>query len=699
MAIKYIYYEAAIPAASLNATDVRWFSESFTTDGGFTSATLELYGKRQSTPGDLTVRLYAADAAHKPTGPVLATGTFDADTLDDTIPDWFSLAFVYAFAADTEYCLMGFCAGGDAANYVYTYGDNTSGYAGYRGESVNSGVAWVTSGTHDINFRIYGAPTVTPPASSQYYTKRLVAAASNELWYGVDEVPTQLVASIGRLDTSDFLSMFAAYGKVFIFNNTILKVVDFTNIKIGTADLNTYAPDFSTLLTGGTSGAKMVVDYITSTTADAACTIYGKRTTAATFVAGETVTGTDDDGNAITFVLSADEVSPDPPHWYDYTVYGGDNTYGAMPTQATIGCNWRGRNVLSGDKDHPFQWYMTRQRNPWDRNYISNDAGAPIEGGNAEAGECGDIIVALISYSRDYLVFGCANSLWVAAGDPAENGALYEFYSTGGILSSTAWCRDKGQNLYLLTTAGLLRIAPGFGTVENLMEESWPDFVKDLAYDSTLHKLVMGYDRQRHGIKIARTTLASGDSACFWYDLRTGAMFPDTYANAGGIFSMFYYEADDPDYRKLLFGCNDGYIRFADDSAKDDDIGDTDQAIDSYVTLGPLALNTVDKEGSLNSMNIITVGGLTGGSESDSNDVDFKVWTGLSADEVTEKLITNAAPQIGGTVAAPGRRRGSTIRRKVRGQFLGLRIGNDTAAQTWGLEKVVLNTKKGGKIK
>ena len=214
----------------------------------------------------------------------------------------------------------------------------------------------------------------------------------------------------------------------------------------------------------------------------------------------------------------------------------------------------------------------------------------------------------------------------------------------------------------------------------------------------------MTYDRKRHGINIFKTTIATGANSCWWYDLRTEGLFPESYPTACGVFCAFHYEASDPDYRDLLFGCNDGYVRFADDSAKndagtDDILGTPATEIDSYVTFGPLALNTDDREGSLNSMNIITAGGATGGSEADSDDVEFKVWTGLSADDVTEKLIANTAPQIGGTVIAPGRRRGSTIRRKVRGQFLGLRIGNDTAGETWGLEKVILNTKKGGPVK
>lgn len=688
---------------------VRIGFQTFTTEGTFTLSTisLKLFRSAPGDPGTLTVAIRDTDASHKPTGGNLAYGTYDGGSLGDATPGaWVDISLVtpYELLADTEYAIVCYNADGpdDDAYRIDFRGSSDSAYAGGgRSFSSDGGATWnAPSATHDWVFKLSGAATIAPPASSQYYTKRLVAVASDELWYGVDETPTQLAASMGQLDTTDFLSICEAYGKVFIANNTNLKVADFVNVKITTADVvpggaGTAPPSFGTVLTAA-GGAKMVVDYITAL--DGACTIYGKRTTVATFGV-EVVTNVTE---GVSFTTNAAEVVA--PHWYDYTVYGGSTTYGVLPDQATLVCNWRGRIVLSGNSDCPFQWYMTRQRNPWDRNYIANDAGAPIEGGNAEAGECGDIIISTISYSRDYLIFGCANSLWVMAGDPAENGALYEFYSTGGMLSANSWCWDKDQNLYVLSSAGLLKIAPGFGAVENITEAAYPEFVKDLAYNGAIHRLSMGYDRQRHGIQIAKTTLASGANIGFWYDLHTGGIFPESYSTACGIFSMFYYEADNPTYQKLLFGCNDGYIRFTDDTAKSDaatgdTLGSPTTKIDSYMTLGPIGLNVADKEGSLNSMNIITAGGATGGSEADSSDVDFKVWTGLSADDVAEKLIANTSPQIGGTVIAPGRRRGSTIRRKVRGAYFGLRIGNDTAGETWGLEKVVLNTKKGGKIK
>lgn len=542
--------------------------------------------------------------------------------------------------------------------------------------------------------------------------KRLIAIGNDEVWYediavGAGEWK-ELAAANGDIDTTKQIWAFELYGKVFVVNGTNRKVADFINVKIATADVGTHPPDFKTVLTGDSSGAKMIVDYVTSITPDAACVIYGKRTTVATFTTGETISGTDDDANEIDFDLTAaDEVAG--PHWYDWTPYGDSATFGTIPAQLTLGVSWNGRPVVSGNEDDPNQWYMSRQGNPWDFNYIANDPQAPISGEDAEPGKVGDVVVALIPYSKDYFVFGCANSIWYMVGNPAANGALLSLDDTGGILDSQAWCIDKEDNLYMLTTTGLLKIPVNFGQPQNLLEVTYPDFIKDLGFDASLHRIILGFDKMRNGIKIVKTTLTTGANSCWWYDLNkkydsrgqifTGGLFPETYPNECGIYCLFDYAAVDVAYSGLMHGCKDGYVRIESSSVVDDDIGGSDQLINSYITFGPIALNAADKEGSVTSMSIATIGGLAGGSEADSDDVAFKAWTGLSADEVAEKLIANTSPQIGGTVVAPGRRRGSMIRRKVRGAYFGLRIGNDTATQTWGLEKVILTTKKGGRIK
>jgi len=705
MATLYDNYQGTADSNFIINAANDWAGTSFTTTIAYRITRIDVYLAKGAGDdvGNITVALYATDGSGHPTGSALASGTI-ADAL---VPEAGSADYVTCTLTagknlenNTKYCIVVHGASCDASNVLYwSYDDNVVFTGGDAEWSTNGGSTWATTANRDGLFKCYGGAT---PLVDKTFSKELVVVGNHELWYeSTAGTMTELAAANGEINTSRPLEMFEAYEKVFIVNGANKKVADFGNIKIATANIGSHPPDFGTILTGGTSTAKMVVDYITALTS--ACIIYGKRITAATFVASETVTGTDDDENAISFAMTAAaEVAP--PHWYDWTVYGNSSTYGTMPDQVNAGCLWRGRGCISADKYYPHQWYMTRQGgNLWDFNYVSNDAQSPVAGGGDPSvpGQVGDIVVVQIPYDRDHLIFGCANSIYCMFGDPAAGGSLDKLDIPGGILGTRAWCKDRDGNFYLLITTGLIKIPKGFGSFQNLTEFSYPDFIKDLVYNSSTHRIVMGYDRKRNGIKIQRVTLTSGANTGWWYDLKTEALFPESYGdNEHGIFSMFHYEAVDPAYNVLLLGCNNGYLYYENDDATDDALADDSaQAIDSYVTFGPIKLGEENREGKVNSLVGVTSGGASSGSETDSDDVAFKIWTELSADRISERFSANSGQKVSGTIKAPGRWRGNQVRRSLRGMFAGIRIGNNTAGEIWGLERLLLGIKRAGRMK
>jgi len=518
--------------------------------------------------------------------------------------------------------------------------------------------------------------------------KRLIVCGSDSLYYEDINVAAgklvKLTASDGDIDTSDNLMIVSGFQKAFVINGTNLKVADFINTKISTDNIGTHPPDKGNILTGQTSGAKMVVDYITSLSGT--CTIYGYRTTAATFVDGETVTGTDDDGNSISFDLNADEVAG--PHWYDWTVYGNSDAFGTMPSSAYLGCLYRGRLVLAGNKAYPHQWYMSRVGNPWDWVYGANDPLSAVAGNNADAGEAGDIITALIPYRDDYLIFGCANSIWLLRGDPASGGSLDRITGVTGIFGSQSWCWGPDNSLYFVGSGGIYRaLPPTFETIECISVPVLPNLISDWQLDPALHRVVMGYDARRFGILICRTTLSDGSSSAYWYDLRTEGFFPESYPNECGPYSMLFYDANDDDHRRLLLGCKDGYIRYFDDAAKDDDIGATDTAINSHVTLPIVKAGNDDEEGKLTSLTITLAGGAAGGSFGDTDGVDYKIYAADDPETVLEDIKDGAAAKESGTLSGTGRQ--NRIRKRVRGRAIGIRLENTNSNETWAVEKVV----------
>ena len=670
---------------------------------------LKMYRSLTLDPATLTVSIKAVDSSSPvlPTGADLASGTLNANTITaDSAGEVVTITFSAPLdlTSGTQYAIIvrvGTQSGGETL-YWKTDSSSPTYTTGHYVYSGNAGINWTAQVGNDNYFAtLGGGGTATAPVDKRF-SKKLVVSCNNEVWYeSAAGTMSELTAANGDIDTTTPLQMFELYEKVFIVNGTNLKVADFGNTKITTTDIlpaGKTIPLHGDVLTGDSSGAEMVVDYIDAS--DGACNVYGKRITTATFLDTEKAEGTNVNGD-ISFTLNANETAP--PHWYNWTVYAGSTTYGTMPTQVTLGCPWRGRACLSGDEDYPHQYYQSRQENPWDWNYVSADVQSPIAGGGDPSvpGQVGDIVIAQIPFDRDRLIYGGANSLWILIGDAAEGGTLNNFYNEGGILGASAWARDNRNNLYIMSTVGLLRVPAQFAPPENLTQFNYPDFIKDLAYNSSTHRIVMGYNREKNGIKIVRVTLATGANTGWWYDLKTEALYPESYGSTEhGIFSMFHYEAVDPTYNKLLLGCNNGYICYENDDAKSDVLADdTAQAIDSYITFGPIKLGEENREGKINSLVGVLAGGGTGGGEADSDDVAFKVWTELAADNISERFATNSGQKLAGTIKASGRWRGNQWRRSIRGMYAGIRIGNSTAGETWGLERLLLGIKRGGKVK
>jgi hypothetical protein len=443
----------------------------------------------------------------------------------------------------------------------------------------------------------------------------------------------------------------------------------------------------------------MIVDYVPSTK-DA---IYGYVTSSAAFTttAGHTLSGGGMDPT--TRVPSA---VTNNPHWYNYTVYVGDaTTYGTMPTNAYLVCIYRGRVVLAGNPIYPNQWYMSRNANPFDYLYGAGDPMSAVAGNNADAGQCPDIVRALISFHDDYLIFGCASTLWILRGDPVSGGSLDNLSDTTGMFGANSWCFDDARNLYFWGTGGIYKINSDFSGIQNLTELSLPEIVNDEGADPSTHRITMGYDKKRHGLIVSITVVATGVNSNYFYSFKTQGFFPETYPEECGPYSIFYYDANDPDYADLLIGSRDGYIRKFLNTAKNDDIGTTDEAISSYVTypitsLGPRDSKgnlDLDHEGKLTELVFELSGGAASGGFQDTDQVTYSLYKGDDAETVLEDIIDGATAFTSGTLSNTGRK--NKIRPRMRGAFMGLKLSDSTVSKTWAVNKVMFDTQKAGRIR
>jgi len=225
------------------------------------------------------------------------------------------------------------------------------------------------------------------------------------------------------------------------------------------------------------------------------------------------------------------------------------NESDGCPPNANLACVYRGRGVvakgsgageegtgyvpsdLQGDNTKnnlwdDYQWAMSRQGDFTDWVYCANDAQTPIAGSCSDCGRLWDRIIALIPFSDDYLVFGCLNSMWVLRGDPAWGGSIDVLTNTEGILGRSAYCFDMHNNLYYASNQGLIRVAKGMTSFENLSKDKVPDIFKGL---NPSNGIILQYDEENMGINIYSSP---GDNppagyGQWYYDLRTEGFFPE----------------------------------------------------------------------------------------------------------------------------------------------------------------------------
>ncbi|HEB26574.1 MAG TPA: hypothetical protein ENI05_02190 [Porticoccus sp.] len=525
--------------------------------------------------------------------------------------------------------------------------------------------------------------------------KRLVAAGNNEIWYEDINVAAgtmvELTAANGDIDTSDQLEMFEGYQKAFVVNGSKLKIADFINTKLTSSALGTAHAKGDILTQDQGSGdiAYMVVDFT-----NAAKTLtYGYAYYGGSATAFDAITATTGSGSGSGFTPSAVTAAP---HWYDWTVYPGGSS-GTIPNQAYLGCLYRGRPVLSGNPEAPFQWYMARQNNPWDFAYVADDSQTPVAGGNSDAGELGDIIRCLIPYKDDYLIFGCASSIWFLTGDPAIGGPINELDLSVGIFGSRSWCFGDEGLLYFWGTNGIYATTIP-GTPVCLTQESLPAIVTNEAVDPSTHRICMAYDPKNVGIIVTITLLSDGSNSNYWYDIRTKGFFPEAYPDECGSYSLLYYNANDESLSGMLVGCKDGHIRTYDVSQKSDDIGGSDQAIDANVLLGPKSIANGIRDGSIGGLNIISAGGESGGTETDSDNISYTVYVGRSAAKILEDVDAVSNARFSGTFTAPGLQKGNKSRRKARGRIAAIKLSNNTAGESISFETLLFNTKEAGRM-
>jgi len=260
-------------------------------------------------------------------------------------------------------------------------------------------------------------------------------------------------------------------------------------------------------------------------------------------------------------------------------------TAGSLPAGCTLACLYRGRLVLAAPATDPQNFFASRVGVPTDWDYGQTDSAAAFAGNASTSGRVGDPIVALISFSDDYLLIGGDHNLWIMRGDPGFGGSIDLVSEAIGILGSNAWCKSPDGAVYFVGTGGLYKAAKGSDALEVLSLLNYPQYFAGL--NRVTSRIQMVWDSDRIGAWIFATPLVSGPATHLWYDLRTNSLWPIVFPDAYGPTACVVYDSDGPADRMLMLGSRTGLIETLLDTLRTDD----GTPISAYVVLGPFQPN------------------------------------------------------------------------------------------------------------
>lgn len=350
-------------------------------------------------------------------------------------------------------------------------------------------------------------------------------------------------------------------------------------------------------------------------------------------------------------------------------------TAGTLPAGCRIGCLYRGRGVLARQDASDSAWFMSRVFDllDWDYGSAVSPSTVAVAGTNADVGQPGDTITALIPFSDDYLIFGCSSSIWMLEGDPGYGGALQPVSYQTGVLGPRAWCFDEHGNLYFMGSNGLYRMLRGSRDPELVSGRRLATLLDRVNTSTTLVQCV--YDSFKGEVQIFLTP-ATGASAGTHviYSVREDAFWPDQYPTRFGPFSAAQITGSADEDRRFIIGGDDGYIRRPKDTVYSDD-GD---APSCRLRFAPLSLAGGEIESLLTEFRAV--------GQTSSGAVTY-YW--LSADSAADMaLVQVGSASASGALFGGAAGYQAPVRLRIRGGAHALVLAQNSASLTFALEKV-----------
>lgn len=364
-------------------------------------------------------------------------------------------------------------------------------------------------------------------------------------------------------------------------------------------------------------------------------------------------------------------------------------TAGTLPSACALSALFLGRMVLARQPSDKSAYFMSRTGDPYDWSYGATPLSTqPIAGRNSPAGVPGDAITALIVGWDDYLIFGCEQSIWVLAGDPAFGGRVNCVSQKTGVLGPRAFCYDNRGNLYVMGTGGLFRIVRGGFNPEDVAEGRLETVLRNVNLTTT--QCLMAFDPVDEVVHIYLTPYTLGTHTHVIYDTRNDALWFERYPNTVGPFAVCEPAADTYEYRRPLLGGDDGYIRKLDRGQLNDNDSSGAIGFSSFVRYAPVLPPAGISE--VMAMELQAEGGVDDPDDSvdtSNSTLTWRLYSSHSADAV--RVLNSGAESVTGSWFASLQGFQTPVRLRTGGGAIQLELAQDTTLSTrWAMEQAVL---------
>jgi hypothetical protein len=341
-----------------------------------------------------------------------------------------------------------------------------------------------------------------------------------------------------------------------------------------------------------------------------------------------------------------------------------------------LGCTWRGRLVGSGLFADPENLFCSGVTEPTTWNFFPpvTTATQAVALNTAPQGIVGDPIYCVAAYSNDLLVVGGSQTLKVISGDLMANGQVDLISSKVGMAWGEPYCMDTKGNFYFVSSdAKVYAWRPGMQP--EIISNPVAQILKRVDMGKT--GVRVGFDPSGQAIHVFLTTLEqpNADDVHLTMELRSGTWTTLKFKNKNhNPLALCNYDGNREQDRALHIGSWDGYSRYFDITAADDD----GSVIESDVVIGPLTSQDFAE---------LMLEQLIADLAEDSGTVKFNVYKGPTAEKA---LSSTALAPVDRTWKA-GRNNASPVHRA--GHAIYIRI---TSTNRWALERIRAEVTKTG---